>query len=136
MKNIKKMNFTVSPNSKGQHRSRIKSHVVTVSYLSLAWLKLIVPQYITNQDRSLLSLLHASTSYLVFVVVELVAVAGLEHFETVRAQKIACVLVELTEMKYYIVVERRTEIANLHNKIPLVTFLRECQRFILVTLWS
>lgn len=46
-------------------------------------------------------------------VVELVAVARLEHFEAIRAQKIDCILVQLTKVHYNITIERRTEIANL-----------------------
>lgn len=65
---------------------------------------------------SLSSLVLSSIVYLVLVVVELIAVARLEHFEAVRAQKIDCVLVELTEVNYNIIVERGTEIANLKNK--------------------
>lgn len=51
--------------------------------------------------------------------VELIAVAGLEHFEAVRALKIDCVLVELTEVSNNVIVERRSEIANLNNKNTL-----------------
>lgn len=69
------------------------------------------------------SLVHAGIPYLVFVVVELIAVAGLEHFEAVWAQKISGVLVELTEVNYNVIVERRAETANLNNKkYPMVNF--------------
>lgn len=103
-----------------------------ISYLWLARLKWTVPHYVTIRtdyymrlEGIIASLVQAGIPYLVFVVVELIAVAGLEHFEAVWAQKISGVLVELTEVNYNVIVERRAEIANLNNKkIPHVQFLK------------